>query len=37
VRDVMVNGRIVLRDGAHTGEQPGQVVRGPGWAAGDRE
>jgi N-acyl-D-amino-acid deacylase len=30
VRDVWVNGVAVLRDGAHTGAKPGQVVRGPG-------
>lgn len=30
VRDVFVNGVAVLRDGAHTGAKPGQVVRGPG-------
>jgi N-acyl-D-amino-acid deacylase len=31
VRDVLVNGVPVLRDGEHTGALPGQVVRGPGW------
>lgn len=31
VRDVLVNGVPVLRDGEHTGEKPGRVVRGPGW------
>jgi len=31
VRDVFVNGTQVLKDGEHTGEKPGQVVRGPGW------
>ena len=31
VRDVLVNGVPVLRDGDHTGELPGRVVRGPGW------
>lgn len=31
MRDVFVNGVQVLRDGAHTGAKPGQVVRGPGW------
>jgi N-acyl-D-amino-acid deacylase len=31
VRHVFVNGRIVLRDGEHTGALPGRVVRGPGW------
>jgi N-acyl-D-amino-acid deacylase len=32
VRDVVVNGVSVLKDGEHTGALPGQVVRGPGWA-----
>ena len=31
VRDVLVNGAVVLRDGKHTGTFPGRVVRGPGW------
>ena len=31
VRDVLVNGAVVLRDGTHTGTFPGRVVRGPGW------
>jgi len=31
VRDVVVNGVEVLKDGEHTGAKPGQVVRGPGW------
>lgn len=31
VRDVLVNGVLVLQDGEHTGALPGQVVRGPGW------
>ena len=31
VRDVLVNGEAVLRDGEHTGATPGRVVRGPGW------
>ena len=30
VRDVVVNGSLVLRNGQHTGAKPGQVVRGPG-------
>ena len=30
VRDVLVNGTVVLRDGEHTGATPGQVVYGPG-------
>jgi N-acyl-D-amino-acid deacylase len=33
VRDVLVNGKIVLREGEHTGALPGRVVRGPGWNA----
>jgi N-acyl-D-amino-acid deacylase len=28
---VFVNGAQVLKNGAHTGAKPGQVVRGPGW------
>ena len=28
---VFINGTHVLRDGEHTGELPGRVVRGPGW------
>jgi len=31
VTHVFVNGVQVLKDGAHTGAKPGQVVRGPGW------
>lgn len=31
VEHVFVNGGHVLRNGAHTGALPGQVVRGPGW------
>ena len=31
VRDVLVNGVPVLRNGEHTGAKPGRVVRGPGW------
>jgi N-acyl-D-amino-acid deacylase len=31
VRDVFVNGELVLRNGRHTGARPGRVVRGPGW------
>ncbi len=31
VREVLVNGEIVLMDGEHTGALPGRVVRGPGW------
>lgn len=28
---VFINGRLVLKDGEHTGATPGRVVRGPGW------
>jgi N-acyl-D-amino-acid deacylase len=31
VRDVLVNGTPVLRNGEHTGATPGRVVRGPGY------
>ncbi len=31
VEHVFVNGTQVLKDGKHTGEKPGRVVRGPGW------
>ncbi len=31
---VFVNGKQVLKNGKHTGEMPGQVVRGPGWKIG---
>ena len=31
MRHVWVNGVQVLKDGEHTGQKPGQVVRGPGW------
>jgi dihydroorotase/N-acyl-D-amino-acid deacylase len=33
MRYVIVNGVEVIRDGAHTGAKPGQVVRGPGWTS----
>jgi N-acyl-D-amino-acid deacylase len=33
VKHVWVNGVQVLRDGEHTGELPGRVVRGPGYEA----
>jgi len=37
VRDVLVNGTLVLRDGEHTGATPGRVVRGPGyWRSPER-
>lgn len=32
VRDVLVNGVAVVRDGRHTGAKPGRIVRGPGYA-----
>ena len=31
VRDVFVNGVLVVDAGKHTGAKPGRVVRGPGW------
>jgi N-acyl-D-amino-acid deacylase len=31
VTDVWVNGGQVLKNGEHTGQKPGRVVRGPGW------
>jgi N-acyl-D-amino-acid deacylase len=31
VKDVWVNGVQVMKDGEHTGQKPGRVVRGPGW------
>jgi N-acyl-D-amino-acid deacylase len=31
MRDVFVNGTAVVRNGAHTGAKPGQVVTGPGY------
>ncbi len=31
MRHVFVNGALALRDGAHTGNLPGRVARGPGW------
>jgi N-acyl-D-amino-acid deacylase len=35
VRDVLVNGVAVVRDGQHTGAKPGRFVRGPGFRAQD--
>jgi len=32
---VFVNGTQVLKDGEHTGELPGKVVKGPGWKGGE--
>ncbi len=34
MRHVWVNGVQVLKDGEHTGQKPGKVVRGPGWRNG---
>jgi len=31
---VLVNGRIVVEQGKHTGARPGQILLGPGYAAG---
>ena len=31
MRDVLVNGTAVVRNGQHTGAKPGMIVRGPGW------
>jgi N-acyl-D-amino-acid deacylase len=31
VRDVFVNGTIVLQNGNHTGARPGRFVKGPGY------
>jgi len=31
VKHVWVNGGQVLKDGEHTGQKPGRVIRGPGW------
>lgn len=36
VLHVFVNGVQVLKDGEHTGEKPGRVVRGPGWTGWTR-
>lgn len=36
VRDVLVNGVAVLRDGEHTGAMPGRVINGPGSATSKR-
>ena len=33
VKHVWVNGGQVLKNGEHTGQKPGRVVRGPGWKA----
>jgi dihydroorotase/N-acyl-D-amino-acid deacylase len=31
IKYVIVNGTVVMKDGAHTGAKPGKAVRGPGW------
>ncbi|HEV8211816.1 MAG TPA: amidohydrolase family protein, partial [Vicinamibacterales bacterium] len=31
VKHVWVNGGQVIKDGEHTGDKPGRIVRGPGW------
>ena len=36
VKHVWVNGGQVLKDGEHTGQKPGRVVRGPGWTPNTR-
>ena len=36
VTHVWVNGSQVLKDGEHTGQKPGRVVRGPGWVTKPR-
>jgi N-acyl-D-amino-acid deacylase len=36
VRDVLVNGRLVLHNGQHTGAKPGRALQGPGiWRSAD--
>jgi dihydroorotase/N-acyl-D-amino-acid deacylase len=37
VRDVLVNGVAVIREGRHTGAKPGQIVRGPGYTPRNRQ
>lgn len=32
MREVLINGTLVLSGGEHTGARPGRVVRGPGWS-----
>lgn len=36
VRDVLVNGVAVWRDGEYTGAKPGRALRGAGWTGGGR-
>jgi N-acyl-D-amino-acid deacylase len=31
IQHVLVNGVAVIKDGEHTNEKPGRIVRGPGW------
>ncbi len=31
---ILVNGRVALERGRHTGERPGKVLRGPGFKKG---
>jgi N-acyl-D-amino-acid deacylase len=33
---VIVNGTVVMKDGAHSGAKPGRIVRGPGWTAPEK-
>jgi N-acyl-D-amino-acid deacylase len=35
VRDVFVNGKQVLKNGAHTGTKPGKALWGPGKVGGN--
>jgi dihydroorotase/N-acyl-D-amino-acid deacylase len=32
ITHVLVNGTLVVKDGAHSGAKPGKLVRGPGWS-----
>jgi N-acyl-D-aspartate/D-glutamate deacylase len=34
MKHVLVNGEVVVSDGAHTGLRPGRVLRGPGYIGG---
>jgi len=33
IKWVIVNGTVVMKDGAHTGAKPGRALRGPGYVA----